>query len=199
MIDFEKIKIIYKLGKKLKLADVQVLIKSAKTKSYAAGELLIPIRERNTNRKVFFVRKGLVRAYKINSKGDQVTTGILWENKIIADSNVTLFEEPSELYFETIEPTNVFYIDYDILQDIISNNPKLEANRKIVLHKILKEAFQRIESFILLNPEERYLDFLKEQPDIANRVPDKFIAQVLGITPVSLSRIRKRIVTKKDI
>lgn len=197
MIDFDKIKMIYKLGQKLTLSDVQVLIKSSKTKSYTSGEPLILNKERNTNRNVFFIRKGLVRAYKINAKGDEITTAVLWENKIIADSNVILFNEPSQLYFETLEPTNVFYIDYDILQTIISNNPKLESNRKFVLHKILKEAFHRIESFILLNPEERYIAFIKEQPNIANRVQDKFIAQVLGITPVSLSRIRKRIVTKE--
>jgi CRP-like cAMP-binding protein len=196
MIDFEKINKLYTLGKQLTLSDVQVLFKSAKTKSYASGEHLIV--EGETKRNVFLIRKGLVRAYKINEKGDEITTLIRWENKIVASPNIILFNEPSQLYFETLEPTEVFYIDYDVLQTIISSNPKLESNRKFILQNVLKETLQRIDSFILLTPEERYLDFRKQYPDIVNRVPNKFIANILGITPVSLSRIRKRIVTKKD-
>ncbi|MBK8659738.1 MAG: hypothetical protein IPN22_12925 [Bacteroidetes bacterium] len=51
---------------------------------------------------------------------------------------------------------------------------------------------------MLLSPEERYLKFIQKYPDLLNRVPNKYIANVLGITPVSLSRIRKRISTKKQ-
>ncbi|MDP5082236.1 MAG: Crp/Fnr family transcriptional regulator [Winogradskyella sp.] len=186
---------IYKLGQKLTLSDVQVLFKSAKTKSYASGEHLII--EGETNRNVFFIRKGLVRAYKINEKGDEITTLIRWENKIIASPDIILFDEPSQLYVETLEHTDVFYIDYDVLQKIISSNHKLESNRKFILQNVLKEALKRIDSFVLLTPVERYLAFIKENPDIVNRVQDKYIANILGITPVSLSRIRKRIITKK--
>ena len=195
MIDFDKIKMIYKLGQKLTLSDVQVLFKSAKTKSYDSGEHLII--EGETNRNVFFIRKGLVRAYKINEKGDEITTLIRWENKIIASPDVILFDEPSQLYVETLEHTDVFYIDYDVLQKIISSNHKLESNRKFILQNVLKEALKRIDSFVLLTPAERYLAFIKENPDIVNRVQDKYIANILGITPVSLSRIRKRIASKK--
>lgn len=195
-IDFEKIKMVYKLGRNLSLSDVQVLFKSAKTKSYDSGEYLI--QQGETKKDVFFIRKGLVRAYKVNDKGDEITMFIRWENKIIASPDVILFNEPSRFFFQTLEPTEVFYMDYDVLQSIISKNPKLESNRKFILQNVLKEALQRIDSFVLLTPEERYLDFIKEKPDIVNRVPNKFIANILGITPVSLSRIRKRIVSKKS-
>jgi CRP-like cAMP-binding protein len=154
-------------------------------------------KEGETKKDVFLIRKGLVRAYKVNEKGDKITTSIRWENKIVASPNIILFGEPSQHYFETLEPTDVLYLDYDVLQTIITSNPKLEANRKFILQNLLKEALQRIDSFVLLTPEERYLDFIKENPDIVNRVPDKFIANVLGVTPVSLSRIRRRIATKK--
>ena len=83
-----------------------------------------------------------------------------------------------------------------MLQQLIDSNPKLEANRKFFLHNILKDLLKRVDSFVLLSPEERYLEFIKTHPDITNRIPNKHIANILGITPVSLSRIRKRIVTK---
>lgn len=61
----------------------------------------------------------------------------------------------------------------------------------------MKQIFGRVDSFVLLSPEERYKKYVKDFPEIVNRVPDKHIANVLRITPVSLSRIRKRIATKK--
>ena len=66
-----------------------------------------------------------------------------------------------------------------------------------ILRKMIFKVKERLETFVLLNPEERYLKFIKDFPDLTNRVPDKYIANVLGITPVSLSRIRKRISSKK--
>ena len=116
---------------------------------------------------------------------------------MVASADVIFFNQPSGLFFQALEPTQLIYIDYDMLQQIISDNPKLEANRKYILQNVLKEALQRVDSFVLCSPEERYLNFIKGNPDIVNRVPDKYIANVLGITPVSLSRIRKRIMSKK--
>lgn len=195
MLDFEKIKTVYKLGRNLSLSDVQVLIKATKTKSYAPSEHIIKAGE--TKKEVFFIQKGLVRAYKVNEKGNEITTLIRWENQIVASPDILFFDQPSELFFEALERTEVLYLNYDVLQTIISENPKLEANRKYILQNVLKEALKRIDSFVLCSPEERYLNFIKGNPEIVNRVPDKYIANVLGITPVSLSRIRKRILSKK--
>ena len=89
-------------------------------------------------------------------------------------------------------------MDYDLAQKIIENNPKLEKSRKFFLQKMLKDALERIESFVLYSPEERYVKYVESKPDIINRVPNKYIANVLGMTPVSLSRIRKRIASKKN-
>jgi CRP-like cAMP-binding protein len=195
MIDFERIKAIYKLSQNLTLGDIQTLIKAAKTKSYDIGEFII--KEGAVKKDVFFIRKGLIRAFKINDKGDEITTLLRWENQVVASQDIILFNQASTLYFEALEPTEVFHMSYDLLQSIIAQNPKLEENRKFMLLKTLKEASRRIDSFVLLSPEERYIDFVHSNPDIINRVPNKYIANVLGITPVSLSRIRKRIASKK--
>lgn len=195
-MDFEKLKMMYKLGKGLTLSDVQVLFQSAKKRSYPIGACLI--QEGRVTKDVFLIRKGLVRAYKINKRGDEVTTMMRCENQIIASPDAIFFNQQSQFYYEALEATDVFSMDYDVLQNVISNNPKLESNRKFILQNILKETLKRIDSFVLLSPEERYLEFIKDNPALANRVPDKHIANVLGFTPVSLSRIRKRIVSKTD-
>lgn len=195
MIDLDKLRLIYNLGKNLTFADAQELLKNAKTKSFAAGELLI--REGQTRKDVFLIRKGLVRGVRINDKGEEITTMLRWEHQPVASPQLILFNEPARQYFEALEPTDVLYIDYDTMESILARNPKLEANRKYFLRNVLKEALERIDTFILLSPEERYLDFVKTKPDIVDRVPGKYIASLLGITPVSLSRIRKRIASRK--
>lgn len=194
MIDFEKIKLIYKFGRNLTLADIQVLFKTARLKSYATGTILI---QKDTLKKdIFFLKKGLVRVYHINDRGDEITTALRWENKLVASVDTILHHQPSQFYYEALEPTEAFHVDYDVLDSIISNNPKLAANRQFILLNLIKDLSYRVHSFVLLSPEERYLDFIKENPDIINRVPNKYIANVLGITPVSLSRIRKRIASR---
>lgn len=195
MLDFEKIRSIYKLGKDLSLKDIQSLISKAKRKSYAPSEYLIE--EGTLKRELFFIRKGLVRSFAVDEKGDEITVGLNWENQPIASPDTILFDQASRYYFQAIEQTEVLYMDYDLVQTIISKNPKLEQNRKYILQKMLKQAYTRIESFVLYSPEQRYIRFVQSNPDIVNRVPDKYIANVLGITPVSLSRIRKRIAVKK--
>ncbi|MEL6255034.1 MAG: Crp/Fnr family transcriptional regulator, partial [Bacteroidota bacterium] len=168
---------------------------SAKKKTYAADEYMIQAGEYKRN--IYLIRKGLIRVFQISEKGEEITTNLRWENQIIADINCILFNEGSAAYFQALEETEVLYLDYDLLQKIISENPKLEANRKYLFQKILKRALDRIETFVLLNPEERYLNFVKSNPDIVNRVHNKYIAHTLGITPVSLSRIRARIASRK--
>ena len=195
MIDFDKIRTFYKIGRTLTLNDAQILIRAAKSKSFAAGDSLI--REGDLRREVFFIRKGLVRAFKVNDKGEEITLDLRCENQVVTSLSIVLFNQASEAYFQALEPTDVFYMDYDILQSIISNNPKLEAHRKYVFQKEMKHAYRRIDAFVMLSPEERYLQFVEDNPDMINRVHNKYIANMLGITPVSLSRIRKRISRKR--
>lgn len=195
MVDLEKLRQIYKFGKELSLEDAGILMKSAKTQTFKKKEIII--QEGSLKTELFFVRSGLVRAYCINNKGDEITFGIIAENQILTNIDVILFDQPSRYYYECLEDTKTLSIDFEKVQNIIESNPKLERNRKYFARNAMKKMLQRLESFVLLNAEERYEDFIKKNPTLSNRVPDKYIAHVLGITPVSLSRIRARIVTKK--
>lgn len=195
MIDFLKLKQLYKLGKDLSLSDIHGLVTSAKSMSYAPGEYLI--KKGQMRKEVFLIRKGLVRSFTITEKGEEITTMFRWEDQPVASPDLILFNQPATQYFQTLESTEVLKIDYDKVQEIIEKNPKLEANRAIILRNLLKETLERIDSFLLLTPEERYIKFIQTKPEIANRVPDKYLANVLGITPVSLSRIRRRIAERK--
>ncbi len=165
-------------------------------KSFGKGEILI--QEGSKEKNVFFIRKGLVRSFVISEKADEITFQIYAEHQIFANAHAILFNEPSKFYYQALEHTKVFTVDYNDFLRLTSKNPDLlEINRTYFGEKIIKQAFQRVESFVFLSPEERYKKFVKDNPGIVNRAPDKYIANVLGITPVSLSRIRNRMANKK--
>jgi CRP-like cAMP-binding protein len=194
MIDLDKLKQIYKFGKHLNLDDVQQLLKAAKTTTFEKKELIIS--QGSIKNDVFFIATGLVRQYNISAEGEETTFRIIPENFIAVNVNAILFNQPSNYYFEAIERTKTYSINYELLQNILQKSTNLTDSRGQFYLRMMKEMFSRIESFVMLNPEERYLKFIKDYPDIDQRVSDKHIASVLGITPVSLSRIRGRIADK---
>lgn len=195
MIDIEKLRTLYKFSKELSLQDAQDLLKTAKSTSFKKKEIIFEEGSKDTQ--IYFLREGLVRMYHIKENGEEITFSLIPENNVVANFDFIATEKPSPFYYETLENCSFFRIDYQVLDNIVSKNENLEANRKYFLRKMIFKVKERLETFVLLNPEERYLKFIKDFPDLTNRVPDKYIANVLGITPVSLSRIRKRISSKK--
>ena len=195
MIDIEKLRTLYKFSKELSLQDAQDLLKTAKSTSFKKKEIIFEEGSKDTQ--IYFLREGLVRMYHIKENGEEITFSLIPANNVVANFDFIATEKPSPFYYETLENCSFFRIDYQVLDNIVSKNANLEANRKYFLRKMIFKVKERLETFVLLNPEERYLKFIKDFPDLTNRVPDKYIANVLGITPVSLSRIRKRISSKK--
>lgn len=195
MINFQQIKTLYEIGQDLEWDDVQSLIAAAKMKHFRPSEYLIE--EGCRRREVFFIRKGLVRGFVINDKGDEITTRLHAENQPVASPQILLFNQAAQGYIQALEPTEALWIDYDVLQEIVVKNPKLGASRQKILLGLIKNLAGRVESFVLYSPEERYIRYVEANPEIVNRVPDKYIANILGITPVSLSRIRRRIAQRK--
>lgn len=195
MLDTEKLNYYLGIFKNLEMKDLAAIFNLVKIKKLKAGEILI--KQGEYYKKLSYIKKGLIRAYLIKNNGDEITTFIRWEDQFVTSHDSVLFDETSRFMYQAIENTILFEVDYDILQDFIAKNPKLELGRVHFLRKMYGESILTIETFILLTPEERYLKFIKDKPNIINRVPSKYIANLLGITPVSLSRIRGRIANQK--
>lgn len=173
-----------------------ILFRRIKVQRYANGDLLI--KEGSSNNNVYFVRKGLVRSYVNDEQGNEITFQLYPESSVLTNVHFILFKQSSRFNYEAIEDTKVYEIDYDSFVEVASKSSELlELNRTYFGKRIIQGAFQRIESFVFLSPEERYKKYLNDYPSLVNRVPDKYIANILGITPVSLSRIRKRIANRK--
>lgn len=195
MLDLKALKRIYQFSKDLTLSDAQLFISAAGQTSFAKGEILIDMESKTTM--IYFIRKGLVRMFTVLENGEERTMSLIPEYHLVANGDMVLFERPSRYVFQALEPTTTFYMDFEVAQQIMERNPHMEKHRKHMLRRFIVQYFTRLETFVLMSAEERYVKYVEENPDLIHRVADKYIAQVLGITPVSLSRIRKRLAQKK--
>ncbi len=179
------------------LKNLLALFRHLTVKCFEKDEILI--QREATNKDVFFIRKGLIRSYLTNENAEEITFQLYPEYHFFGNVHAIFFDEPSKFCYQALEYTKVYSIDYDNFFDAASKNPRLlEFNRMYLGKKVMRQAFQRVDSFVFLSPEERYQKYAKDYPNVINRAPDKYIAHVLGITPVSLSRIRNRISSKKN-
>jgi CRP-like cAMP-binding protein len=191
MLSTEDIKFYLTLFKDLSISDLVELFGMAQTRKIPAGEIYID--EGSTYKKLALIRKGLIRVYCIKPNGDDITLMLRWEKQFFASHDNIILNQPSRFIYEALENTVLTEVDYNRVENILNNNPRLSSYRNLFLLNMLAESIERMESFVLLSPEERYLQLLKNNPNIVNRVHNKYLATLLGITPVSLSRIRHRI------
>lgn len=181
--------------KNLTYQDLLPLLQLAKPRHLTASQVYI--QQNSTHRKIALILTGLIRVYLVKHTGDEVTTELSWEDQIVACQDAILLNQPSRFTYQAMEETDLLEIDYDALQALLESSPKLESTRKYFLMNMLAQSLDRIESFVLLSPEERYRQLVEQKTNIINRVPNKHIATFLGITPVSLSRLRRRMASRK--
>ncbi|RFZ81232.1 Crp/Fnr family transcriptional regulator [Mucilaginibacter terrenus] len=191
MPDLENINFPANVFGQLGPADIANLLRITRTRKLAAGEVYIEAG--SDSQKLAFINSGLIRVYHLKPNGDDLTLMLRWENQFIASVDGVIYQRPNRFIYQAMEDTELLEMDYYKAEKIIGESLSLSSTKHSVLLHMLGEAMERVESFVLLTAEERYLKLIEEQPTLYNRVPDKYLATLLGITPVSLSRIRKRI------
>lgn len=155
------------------------------------GEFLL--REGECCQNGFFVEKGLLRMYSINQNSKEHIIQFAPENWLITDRNSVFFGEKSEYYIDAIEDSEVIPISIDFFQKIHLLHPETWQKHTLLLHNHARHLQKRINLLLGATAEERYLDFIKTYPNILQRIPLWMVASYLGITPESLSRVRKNI------
>ena len=137
---------------------------------------------------------GLVRQYQFVD-GVERTTAFYTEANGTVSSKHYAEQTPSEFYLECAEDCLLIAGNVEVDEANIQQFPELMEVTKLILETDLNKAKDTYAKFVISSPKERYLHFLDSRPDLANRVPLHQIASYLGMTPESLSRIRKRIVS----
>jgi CRP-like cAMP-binding protein len=145
----------------------------------------------------FFVEKGLLRMYSIDKNGKEHIIQFAPENWLISDRSSLYFNEKSKYYIDAVENSEVLILKNDFFLEFQVKYPHSMEKNDILLQKHIKNLQNRINSLIAETAEERYLNFIKMYPNLMLRVPQWMVASYLGITPESLSSVRKELTKKK--
>jgi CRP-like cAMP-binding protein len=159
-----------------------------------AGEYFLE--EGKLCRYVGFIEEGLMR-YHMNDNGSQKTLYFSNEGEFVCNYQSFLPRLPSNTSIQAIEDTTLQVISYPDLQRMYSEVSDGEKLGRLAIENVFLSSLDQLKSFYKDSPAERYQQFLRSYPDLAQRVPQYYIASYVGIKPQSLSRIRKRLVTQK--
>jgi CRP-like cAMP-binding protein len=173
---------------------VATLAHKCRSAVYGKNEFLL--RQGEICGSVFFVEKGLLRQYSIDDKGKEHILMFAPETWFVADRGSIFFNEPSNYFIQALEQSKVMLIGESVFQQLAKDNPAFQAFNNKLLHNHIRSLQKRITSLLGATAEERYLDFIKTYPDVLARVPQIMVASYLGITPESLSRIRRDLASK---
>jgi CRP-like cAMP-binding protein len=144
-----------------------------------------------------FVVKGCLRLYSVDDKGEEHIVQFAIEDWWISEPYSALTGEPSEYNIDALEDTELLLLDRSAEEKLLKEIPKFDRLFRLLLENRFVANQRRINATLSTSAEERYLSFLRSYPAIAQRVPQSQIASYLGITPQSLSRIRKELSDKK--
>ena len=141
-----------------------------------------------------FINKGMLRAYFIKAEIEK-TFDLVIENQVITSANCYSLGIPSDYYIQAVEDSHISTISKENLETLFAQTPKWERVGRIVAEAYTVEQEDRIRSFVADTAQERYANLAQNQPELLQRTPQIYLANYLGITPQSLSRLRRNIVT----
>jgi len=143
-------------------------------------------------RHLSFIVSGTFRFFHINEKGDEKDEHFSLGNEFVVDIQSFMDDIPAKMNIQAISDSKILTIiqsDYNQLSKTI---PQLIVFENLMLKKSLFNTYNRLVSLLKDSPDTRYLTLLQEQPRIHKEVPLQYIANYLGVTRETISRIRKR-------
>ena len=159
------------------------------------GEFLL--REGEPGKYAAFVCKGFLRSYVVDNKGKEHVIQFAPENWWISDKGPASGTESSSLFIDCIEDSDILLMDMAGHTTLMEKLPGYATAFRAGMQKRTDAKDKRIVHSLTATAQERYNDFLQTFPGIALRVPQHMLASYLGITPETLSRIRRKAMQKK--
>ena len=143
-----------------------------------------------------FVLQGMLRHYYIKD-GDEKTTYFYFENHFVTSYISCISQQASQLSIEALSECELIVFPYKAIQELFEKNMAWQKFGRLIAEYLAIGLEERMVGLLMLSPEERYLELIKgTKKKIIERIPQHYIANYLGITPVSMSRIRNRLVKK---
>ena len=141
--------------------------------------------------RVFFILSGYLRYFKVIESGEELVIHLFAPNNFATSVNSFFLGKKTEETLQAITDCEYLYISKPDLEKLYSTNLKWQSFGRKLMESFLIEKEERIIDQLSLTAQDRYSKLVKNQPDIIQNVPVKYIASFIGIQPESLSRIRK--------
>lgn len=151
----------------------------------------ILLREGEISRTMFFIEKGCLRTW-VNNDGREITTQFFFEGDKVSSIESFRTNQLSLYSIESLEPCILQTISQQDFQNALENLPEIKEEMQEHLFRRLLQSQKIFYSYLKNTPQQRYQELIEEYPHIIQRIPQHYIASYLGITSVSLSRIRNR-------
>ncbi|SDK85337.1 cAMP-binding domain of CRP or a regulatory subunit of cAMP-dependent protein kinases [Catalinimonas alkaloidigena] len=174
-------------------AEAQAINECIPIRTFEKGTVLL--REGQVATDAYFILRGCIRSYYLLD-GDEKTTAFYTEEQSCASLDSYTNRAPATHYLACVEETTVLVLNYEKEQELIRRYPKFESLCRVAVEQDFGKTQEQLARFITSSPEQRYRALLDSRPDLLQRVPQYHLASYLGVTPESLSRIRKRILLK---
>lgn len=158
-------------------------------KTCKKGELLLV--QGQVCNKLFFVKKGCLRLYYIANEVE-ITVWFSFENNSAIELSSFLSGAPSDYFIEAIEDSEVLALPKSALTGLYEKYPEMQKIMRAFWEDVILHLLKRFTALQKDSAEKRYLDLLN-QPMYLQRIPQKYLASYIGVTPTSLSRIRRKI------
>lgn len=193
MSEFEGFKNWLKHVSFLTEADCDLFEPFLKTKQLRAKEHFLL--EGKVCTEIGFINRGCFRTYYL-SDDKEINTRFVFENDFVVDYDSFLEVKSSRYFIEALEDSEIVTFNLQALLNAYNQSQNWERFGRIMAEQSYKITTQRVESFLFLDGEQRYLHLLKNEQQIFDRIPLYHIASYLGMERESLSRLRKKIAGK---
>lgn len=170
---------------------VRAFLPAFRPRDCRAGDVLMRQGERWTD--AFFVERGLLRVHTVEPDGKDYAKSFWPEGTMVLPLTPRMQEQPSSFMLSALEATRVWQAPWAQFRDALDAQALWQPLCSVMLARLLDQKQQREHTLLALKGRERYLRLCQQQPDLAERVPLVHLASHLGLTDVSLSRIRRQI------
>ena len=172
-----------------------ILLSKIKVRKYLKGQFVV--QNGDLSRYENFVLSGCLKTFYIDNEGQEHIVMFAIENWWTADLGSFITQTPADLNVQCLENSELIQINYNDLQQLYIEIPKLERFFRIIIQNAFVAAQKRIISNFSLPAMDRYIQFREQYPKIEQRVPQYMIASYLGITKEFLSKIRSQLIMQK--
>jgi CRP-like cAMP-binding protein len=173
--------------------EVEAIDETMHSKHYDKGTILL--KEAQISSDTYFILEGIVRQFYLID-GVEKTSDFFSDEQWVISLNHINPNNPSPYYLECCTDCSLLVGNSQKGEGLYKRFPNLETISRKLMEKVFTEQQQKIEAFTINTPTIRYQNLLKSRPDLFQRIPQYQIASYIGVTPESLSRIRKRISRK---